>query len=76
MKTEQKTGLSYELLLFITVAEPFELIAVHFLVSNYNNTIAWIVTILSVLSVASLWVLWFAQHRKTAFKPESETQTG
>ena len=36
-KADGKTGLSYELLLFITITEPFELIAVHFLVSRYNN---------------------------------------
>jgi hypothetical protein len=67
-----KTGLSYELLLFITIAEPFELTAVHFLVSKYNITAAWILTISSIVSVASLWLWWFAQRRKTALKPEAE----
>jgi type VI protein secretion system component VasK len=70
-----KTGLSYELLLFFTIAEPFELFAVHFLVSKYNNTAAWILTISSVVSVALLWVWWFAQRRRTALKLETETST-
>jgi hypothetical protein len=64
-KAGGKTGLSYELLLFITIAEPFELLALHFLVSRFNNTAAWILTISSVVSVALLWVWWFAQRRKT-----------
>ena len=63
-----KTGLSYELLLFITIAEPFELIAVHFLVSRYNNTAAWILTVSSVVSVALLWVWWFKQKSKSNLK--------
>ena len=58
-----KSGLSYELLLFVTIAEPFELFAVHFLISRYNVTVAWLATILSVVSVASLWLLWFVQKR-------------
>jgi hypothetical protein len=60
-------------LLFITIAEPFELFAVHFLVARSNNTAAWIVTLLSVISVALLWVWWFAQRRKTVLKLETET---
>ena len=59
-----KSGLSYELLLFVTIAEPFELFAVHFLISRYNVTVAWLATILSVVSVASLWLLWFVQKRR------------
>jgi O-antigen/teichoic acid export membrane protein len=75
MKAGEKTGLSYELLLFITIAEPFELIAVHFLVSKYNNTAAWILTISSVVSLVLLWVWWFAQRRKAALQLETKTST-
>ena len=70
-----KTGLSYELLLFITIAEPFELIAAHFLISRYNNTAAWVVSLSSIVSVALLWVWWFAQRRKAA-KLETKTSNG
>jgi type VI protein secretion system component VasK len=69
-----KIGLSYELLLFITIAEPFELIAVHFLISRYNNTVAWVVTISSIISVALLWIWWFRQQRRQKADPlELET---
>jgi hypothetical protein len=67
-KAGGKTGLSYELLLFITIAEPFELIAVHFLVSRYNTTIAWVVTLSSTVTVALLWVWWFKKQTKS--RPE------
>ncbi len=69
-----KTGLSYELLLFITIAEPFELIAVHFLVSRYNTSIAWLVTISTVVSVAFLWVNWFKQRRKAKLESQNHEQ--
>jgi type VI protein secretion system component VasK len=67
-----KTGLSYELLLFITIAAPFELIAIHFLISRYNPTIAWVVTFSSILSVAWLWWVWMRQNRQKASKLELE----
>jgi O-antigen/teichoic acid export membrane protein len=49
------------------------LLIVHFLVSKYNITAAWVLTISSIVSVALLWLWWFAQRRKTALKPEAET---
>jgi low temperature requirement protein LtrA len=61
-----KSGFSYELLLFVTIAEPFELLAVHFLISRSNGTIAWAVTISSILMVASLWWVWLRQKRREA----------
>jgi type VI protein secretion system component VasK len=72
MQGSVKTGLSYELLLFITIAQPFELIAVHFLISRYNITIAWVVTLSSILSVAWLWWVWMRQNRQKAAKLELE----
>ena len=67
-----KTGLSSELLLFVMIAAPFELIAIHFLISKYNATIAWMVTISSVLAVALLWWVWMRQNRQKASKLELE----
>ena len=75
-------GLSFELLLFITLASPLELLALHlfisrfnttiawiFSISRFNTTIAWILSISSVVSVASLWLLWFVlQRREKAIK--------
>jgi type VI protein secretion system component VasK len=58
-----KRGLSYEFLLFVTISEPFGLIAIHFLISRVNTTMARLVTISSVVSVALLWVWWFRQQR-------------
>ncbi len=69
-----KTGLSYELLLFITIAEPFELVAVHFLVSRFNNTAAWVVTISSVVFVVLLWVNWWKQQPKAKLELQNNDQ--
>jgi hypothetical protein len=70
MKPEEKAqaprGLSYELLLFVTISEPFGLIALHFLISRFNAAIAWAVTISSILMVASLWWAWLRQKRREA----------
>ena len=57
-------GLSFELLLFITLASPLDLLALHLFISRFNTTIAWILSISSVVSVASLWLLWFVQKRR------------
>ena len=57
-------GLSFELLLFITLASPPELLTLHLFISRFNTTIAWIFSISSVVSVASLWLLLFVQQRR------------